>query len=479
MADNRGIRNAMGLFNRSFRRNVLLTIITQAFIAVSFVILLGVLSRYFTKADMGLYGNYKSLLQFLFFLYTFGMDIGLARFLGYAEGKPDLQNEYFSTVIVLFLVILVLSTVLLYVLSGFISTRFLDHQMLLFHFTVMALIFLGLFKLVYTFYQGHRSMVAANMLQLIALGGGNVVVAVLVAGGMISNMKGVILLLSCAMAVSIPPLVVITKRHFVPRFHFRKIIRYSFPRAPHIFLSGIILTFGIMLATLFYNYETAGDFTVTTRLFRILGMGAYGFNMVLLPGVAAMVGTGRNRELGHSLSRYGDFVVWLGLLGFCGCYVLSPVVIELWLTDAYVSSIEILRIFSFSIPFYLYYLMFRSTIHGMDERPVQLYIDIAAFSFLLATFWILSGTSLSPVQTISISMAVAFCVTGVLTMWYLSRHAQVETYPGRWLIHLLIIGSCVAVSHVHPVLSAGMLVVCEGIYLFRFYPNWFGAIRNR
>jgi len=451
----------MGLFNQKTRKNIILTIATQVFIAVSFLMMLGVLSRTFSKTDLGLYGNYKSLIQFLYFLYTFGTDIGLARYLGFYSRNRDMQDRCFSTVITIYLALIFCSTAVLYVFGGFLTTHFLGGDRVLFYYTALALLLLGAFKIVYTYYQGVRRMVVANVLQFSALAGGNFLVTGLVLLGLVRTLRGVILLLSISMAVSLLPLVILVRQHFHWKFNFSEIIRYSFPRAPHMFLSGIILTFGIMLASYFYSYSLAGDFTVTTRLFRILGMGAYGFNMVLLPGVAAMVGSGKSGELGQSLDRYGNLIIHFGLIAMFACYVFSPVVIRLWLTDQYMSAIPILQVFSFSIPLYLYYLMFRSAIHGLDKRPIQLYFDIVSFFILLSAFFGLKHWIANPSLLIAVAMALAFLIYGVLSMVYLHQIARVPLRLKAWASHGILILGAMALSHWHMQLSVSLFIAGE------------------
>jgi len=462
----------MTLFDRTTRYNVIITISTQVIIAISFLVMLGALSRVFPKSDMGLYGNYKSLLQFLFFLYTFGMDIGLARYLGFYSDNPEMQDRSLSTVVVLYLVLAVVSTGFLYAFRDFVTVRLFGGDPFLFHCTVLALALLGTFKIIYTYYQGMRRMVAANLLQLAVLGGGNFLVTALVLTGVIRDLRTVVLLLSVVLAIAIPPLVVMVVRRFHCRFNFGEMIRYSFPRAPHIFLSGIILTFGIMLASYFYSYAMAGDFTVTTRLFRILGMGAYGFNMVLLPGVAAMAGTGRSRELNQSLERYGNLVMHLGIVAMFVCYVLSPPAIRIWLTDQYVSAIPILRIFSFSIPLYLFYLMFRSAIHGMDERPIQLYIDLASFAVLLASFFLVRNLMDRPAQVIAIAMALAFATNGLLSIFYLHRVAGVRAHMVSWGVHAGIVLLAMWVSGMSIAWATALFVAGEMGLAFHLRREW-------
>ncbi len=468
----------MGLFNRETRKNIVLTILTQGLIAVSFLVMLGVLSRTFSKTDMGLYGNYKSLLQFLFFLYTFGMDIGLARYLGFYSENSEMQDRCFSTVVVLYLGLVVVSTLLLFSVGDFFIRRFLGGDSILFYYTIIALLLIGTFKIIYTYYQGVRRMVAANLLQLAGLAGGNFLVTILIVTGILRTFKSVILFLSVAMGIALFPLVVLIFRRFHFRFNFSEMIRYSFPRAPHIFLSGIILTFGIMLSSYFYSYSLAGDFTVTTRLFRILGMVAYGFNMVLLPGVAAMIGSGRHRELRHSLDRYGNLILHLGLIGMFGCYVFSPLVIRLWLTNRYLSAVPILRIFSFSIPLYLYYLMFRSAIHGMDERPIQLYIDICAFSVLLLAFFGLRQWLHNPSIIIATAMALAFSAYGLLSMYYLYRRLSTAVRFKPWVLNTGGIGIAMVVSHWNLPMSLFLFFITEGFWIALMRREWQGLFHR-
>ena len=130
------------LFDRKFRYNIVQTGLVQVFSLASFVILLVfVLPRFISKPDLGLYVTFRALIASLFPLYTVALDIAQARYLGYHTGESDEQRSVTSTVLIVFFIVAIISTSLLFLAKSFILNHFFDHNISMFYALTAALIF--------------------------------------------------------------------------------------------------------------------------------------------------------------------------------------------------------------------------------------------------------------------------------------------------------------------------------------------------
>ncbi|RLE16715.1 MAG: hypothetical protein DRJ14_07950 [Acidobacteria bacterium] len=462
------------LFDKKFRSDILQTVLVQLLSLVSFVILLVfVLPRYISKPDLGLYVTFRALVASLFPLYTVALDIAQARYLGYHTGEIIEQKKVTTTVLTVFLVVAIISTSVVSLVKPFILKHFFDGNISLFHALIAALIFTGTYRISYTFFQGHKKMRWANALQSAIFILGNLLTALLVATGVISGITEIVWFVALMPSVSLLPFCYILATQWVKAFDFRKILIYALPRVPSLFMTGLMMSSAVMLAKYFYSSALAGDFGIATRFFQLAGTLAYAFNMVLLPGVSELWGKGRKKELARSLSVYADLVVMAGTAAIFVFFALGPFAIHWFLPTQYESGIPILQILSFAALPYLFYLMFRSIIHGVDTRPIQVFIDLARGSVLLISFTLLGHFYTdSPAVVISLSLALSHLTAGISSYGYITKRIGFHGKMKLWGIHLLLVLGLVFMALFYPILAVVVFAVTEAFFAWHSARNW-------
>lgn len=462
------------LFDRNFRYNILQTGLVQVLSLVSFVILLVfVLPRFISKPDLGLYVTFRALVASLFPLYTVALDIAQARYLGYYAGKMEQQKQVTTTVLVSFFTVAMLSTSILFLARPFILYPFFDGHASLFYAMMVALIFSGTYRISYTFFQGHKKMVWANVLQFTIFVLGNIMAAVLIVTGILSGIKEIVWFVALVPGVSLIPFLYILLTQWGKVFNFRRILVYALPRIPHLFLTGLIMSSGVMLAKYFYSNSLAGDFGIATRFFQLAGTLAYAFNMVLLPGVSELWGKGERKELARSLSHYADLVMAAGTASIFVFYAMGPFAIHWFLPSQYESGIPILQILAFAALPYLFYLLFRSIIHGVDTRPVQVFVDLGRGAVLLSAFAVLirfyPG---SPAVVISVSLALSHLTAGLSSYGYITRRVGFHGKLSVWGFHLTLILGLVVMASFFAVSAIILFFMVETGIAWYFLRNY-------
>lgn len=462
------------LFDRKFRYNIVQTGLVQVFSLASFVILLVfVLPRFISKPDLGLYVTFRALIASLFPLYTVALDIAQARYLGYHTGESDEQRSVTSTVLIVFFIVAIISTSLLFLAKSFILNHFFDHNISMFYALTAALIFTGTYRISYTFFQGHKKMKWANVLQSAIFILGNLLTAILITTGVISGITQIVWFVALLPGISIFPFIYILATQWVKNFDFRKILVYALPRVPHLFMTGLMMSSAVMLAKYFYSSSLAGDFGIATRFFQLAGTLAYAFNMVLLPGVSELWGKGARDELARSLSRYADLVVAAGTVVIFVFYAMGPFAIRWFLPSQYESGIPILQILAFAALPYLFYLMFRSIIHGVDTRPVQVFVDLARGAVLLGVFAVLTKFHPDcPAVVISIALALSHLTAGISSYSYITRRVGFHGRLGLWGIHLALVLGLVLMASFIPIPAIILFLMIETGIVWRYFMNW-------
>ena len=459
------------LFDRRFKVNIAQTTLVQVLNIASFVILLVlVLPRFITKEELGIYVTFRAMVNTLFPLYTCALDIAQARYLGVHAGNPTEQRRITATVIRSFLGIAIISTGIMLAIRPVLQERFFDGNPSFFWAILAALIFTGMYRISYTYFQGHKQMEKANLLQFLIFVVGNSLLACGVWLGWIQGLDRIITIVALLPGLAVVPFFIILLRNRARRFHFRSVLLYALPRLPHLFFTGLLMSGAVILAKYFYSAELAGDFGIAVRFFQMVATMAYAFNMVLLPGVSELWGKGRLKELSASLKQYADLVLWAGTACVFGFFVFGPLAIQLLLPVQYEPGIPILKIMAVGALPYVFHIMFRSTIHGVDERPVQVFIDLIQISVLFSTFFLLRHSSgVQPFITIAVAITATYYAAGTASYLYITRRLKFHADYAAWLLHGLLIAILLMASGLTPVTAICAFVLLE---LFLLHRKW-------
>ncbi len=468
----------MSLFDNFFKKNVIYLSLVQILVALSFFVLIGSIAHTFPKDDVGLYGNFRGLVQVLFVLYTMSFDIALARYLGTYSKNEEAKREVFSSVVVLFVISSIVSTIVMFLFSGFLTERFLKKDFLMFLATVFSLFATGVYKIVYTYYQGQKEIPRANIVQFFSYFIGNVFIAILVITKTITSIHSVAFLLGLFLFLPIFTLMKLIKENFVKNFRFKEICYFALPRSISVFLSGLALSASVLLATYFYSYTVAADFAITSRILRIVEIITYAFNIIFMPLIAEKVAEKDFKLLKKSLSPFQDLVIFLALSGGFVIFALSKFLILTWLPERFFPSIFILQLMSPGVVFYFYFVMFRSIIHSMDEKPVQTYIEVLGVLGLFVCFFALYRLNLKPAISISISVNAYFFLKAVYSYIFVNKRLKLETRKAFWITNTTFLTILAIFSLKFTIIALLIFITVEGYIALKFYLPLLNGSKN-
>jgi O-antigen/teichoic acid export membrane protein len=459
-------KTSSGLFNRRFQVDIIQTTVVQVCSIAAFTILLVlVLPHYVSKAEVGMYIAFRALIATLYPLFTFALDITQARYLGYHTGDREKQRSITPTVMASFLILSSLSCAFLLLIKSYLINHFLEGDATIFYALLTGLISTGMFRMVYTYFQGNKRMIWANRLQAIVAVGGHLSAAALIIVGVLDSLHKVLWFIALIPGIAFIPFLHILLTHSFKHFQFKKVLTYALPRVPHLFTAGFLMSSAIILATYFYSGSVVGDVGISTRLFQLIEILAYAFNMVLLPGVSELWGMGRKTELTESFRLYTHWVVYAGIATTFIFYAMGPIAIRFLLPAQYLSAIPLVRILSFATLPYMVYAMFQHAIHGVDKRPVHLLVDSIRLLVLIAFFvGMRAFFPKNPGIVVSVAFSASYFSAGIVSYWYIKSRLELAGRWGVWIGHALTILSLI-------VLSRSSMAV--GIFLFTLTELWF------
>jgi len=455
------------MFDRKLKFSILQTSfaeMTNAVVQFCFIFSLPFL---IPKDSLGIFFSYKAVVASFLVLFRLALDIALTRYLGFYSENLKKQKQVFSSILVLFVFGSVISVLVLVLFSDFLAVKFFDGNLKLVLYVGITLFFHGIYRICYCFYQGKSEIKFANILSVSVYSGGHFVIILLLFFKIINSVETIILCSSLIFLVSLIPFVKIIFRNFVFDFEFKELLEYSIPRIPHMLLSGFLMSANVMLAKYFFSNKAAGDLGITTRMFQIIGMFAYSFNMVLLPKVSALIGKGEGEELKKSMGKYVDVTMYIGTVGSFLFFTITPHVLG-FLPSQYQTAEVVLKIFSFAILPYTVYIMLRSVIHGVDKKPIQLYVDLSSVSVLFVVFFVFRVYESNPLVLISVSMTASIFTSGIFSIVYLLLKLNIKPFFQKWVFHMIFIVILCMLSQNFWIFSLVMFFVFEGLFGFNF-----------
>lgn len=458
------------MFDKKFKFNVLQTGFSEFINAIVQFVFIFSLPFFISKENLGLFFSYKAVVASLLVMFRFAFDIALTRYLGFFSGNESKQKQVFSSTLILFGVASIISILILMFFSQLIEIKFFDNNFNLIVYLIVTLFLHGVYRICYCFYQGKLKIALANILSLTVYSGGHLVIILLLFFKFIGDVETIILCSSLIFIVTLIPFVKIIYENFVFDFEFREILEYSIPRVPHMVLSGFLMSANVMLAKYFFTNEAAGDLGITTRMFQIIGMFAYSFNMILLPKVSEMIGKGETKELKISMEKYIDVIIFLGTVATFLFFTITPKILN-FLPPQYKTAEIVLKVFTFAILPYTIYMMLRSIIHGIDKKPIQLYVDLASISVLFITFFILRLYISNPLVIISISMTASMFTSGMYSVVYLLTKLKIKPLVKKWTFHILFITVLCILSTKAFYTSIFMLIILESTSILKYLKN--------
>ncbi len=462
-------KESTSLFSFAFKKDIFFTIITQLLnTAVFAVMLLFVLPHYITKSELGTYILFRSFVLVLLPLFTCGIDLAQARYLGYFTNDTKKQQVITASVLLLFVVVLIFATSVFLFFKPFITEHFFENNGSIFYALLTALISTSIFRIVYTYYQGKREIFFANTIHILIIFCGYTVASFLIVFGILNNLTKILWFVAVIPLFSLIPFIAITIKTSFKTLEFSTIIHYSFPRVPYVILNGFLMSSAIILIKYFHGGSVVGDIAISSRFFQFIEIIAYAFNVVLLPNIAYFWYEKQLQSLSASINRYLNQLFFTGTSLMFIFFVFAPIVINFFLPLQYNGAVLYIKVMSLSVIPYMLYSMVQHVINAVDKRPILLFIDIGRLIFLLLPFFVIFSTFPDyPGYAVSISFVISFWIGGVMSYYYLLNKLNITSRNNLLLLHLLFVILLMVVSMFSNILSIVFFVVVESFFVWK------------
>ena len=178
--------------------------------------------------------------------------------------------------------------------------------------------------------------------------------------------------------------------------------RYGWPRVPSDVAELSILALGPWMASYCGGMAEAGFLLAGQAIFQITNLATKSFGIVMLPRVAALHAEGQVEYLREMVSDVLVFVGHVGLYAMLHLLVWSRVLILVWLGATYADAVLLARLLLVAVIPYTAYVMLRSIIDAVEQRPVNtINLGIALLGVILASLlalmfgWGAAGLALS------------------------------------------------------------------------------------
>jgi O-antigen/teichoic acid export membrane protein len=203
------------------------------------------------------------------------------------------------------------------------------------------------------------------------------------------------------------------------------LLRFGLARAPGDIAIAGLFSLGPLVVVHFSSSTQAGYASIVLSTLNLVSVAAVPLGVLLLPRAAADHALGLARES----PKYG--LLWVATLdvslGVCGLLIVaSPLVMAGWLGHPPPGLVVAQQIAALGIPGYILYLVFRSYLDALHERP---YSSVATLAGLAALGACLAGGlvgGLDPVYCASGATAAALSVCGLMIWSFTSRELPVR-----------------------------------------------------
>lgn len=492
-----------GLSMSPFMRKLAGTFVVSLATIICLVVMTSVLAKGLGVEQFGAFCIAKRVLAAIEPWVTIAMAISIARFVALSQDRNE-RILYLRAGFVLISAMLTMTIAVGLLFSESISSAFF-HDGVEYIELYYALLFLiaaySYYVLLYSYYRGIGSTLAANAWQLILIGVGPMLLAFMFSTP--EDLELIVWFNGVLLAVAIVPLVRLLELNTLGadtivglRTTVEKLIHYGVPRVAGSLLFGGMMAAGPIGAAQFGTLREAGFIVIGLSILKIFEGGIEAFGRVAMPAMAQIVdqlGKGGIRD------RVADLVHLIFDLGFyltVQSLIWSEPIVVLWLGESYSDAVLPVQILTAVLTPYLAYVTLRSVLDAIEERAVTTsYLILGCTAMVLVSGGCVA-IGLSSSVCFSIGLATGLLVLSCLTTIRVCDDLQISVrkivqYKAVAMIFGLGLISFAFKHTIYQNIDGTfekiiVLLLCEtclfGTYLFSLKAmkvRWMHAIRSR
>ncbi len=395
------------------------TIVTEAAVTVSAILLLKLAASLLGPTGFGEYALSRRAISLLYLPLVMGLGIAAPRYIAIARAgaMPGYTESAFATAtLTIGLFPPLLAVLMLNVAPGAGALLLFGTTELsrLVPPTTMALAGIALHSMVYAVYRGRSEMRFANAMQLANLG------VVPVAAFILTDHDAAAVLMatgSAWLAVSTIALFHVLYRERAwrgardIRRHLSILLRFGLPRVPGEFALVGLFAIPSLIALRAHGVIVAGQFSAAMSLLAIAAGAFAPIGLVILPRASAQAATGDLKSVRRIVVRLLVGGILLATAGVVAGELLIPPFIEWYFGAAFLPAIPVFRTCLLGAIPYVIYILMRNILDALDVKAVNSRNLLIALAMVVVLCLI--NTS---IIWMSFSLVASLSVLGALTL---------------------------------------------------------------
>ncbi len=410
------------------RFNYLTTYLAEGVVVGSYLLAFKLIAAYGGMQGFGEYSLSRRTLSLLMPLVVLGADLGVARYVAYAEEEKSGKSAGYAaaSLIVLAAGVAAVSAVLL-VAAGFWGHVFFGSESYV--SLVLALPVLlaggGLHSIAYGYLRGLHRIQAANVVMAINMGVLPIAAILLFRGSVVSILYAMGIGWSIASGVA---LVRLPFNLAGIRERLREMTRFGVPRMPGDFVSLLLFAMPGILIAQAANLRVAGIVAFGVAAVSMIGSSLTPVSFLLLPTAARLLAAGKVRQLRTEVVE----VVGITLAGTLIVVVLLEVfatpILNIYLGPSFTADVDVLRLTLLGALPWAAYVTLRSVIDAQHVRPINARNLAISFAFALLLVVALRRVA-DPTTGAVLAFVFALWLLAGLTMLEVNRIAGIFGGP--------------------------------------------------
>jgi O-antigen/teichoic acid export membrane protein len=414
---------------QSFARAFVTASTAQTVSALLTALSLAVVSRRFGSDDLGLYTLERRGMALLQPLMLVGLSVALTRYIALERGRRVQAHREQATAAVTLSVLTagLLGLVMVVFPRPVAEVMFADADAVDLVYALAGFAFATvLFQLAYSAFRGHERLLAANLLELVVMGGLPLVLALVGPTDVVRFIWALNLAVVAATGLALGRPGVLSGMFTIRvrasvRSHARHLLRYGLARTPGDIAVVLLFVIPPVAVVQFATTSAAGYTSVVLSSVNLVAVCAVPLGVLLLPRVAVDLGTpeGIDRRK-YALLAGATFDTGILLSGVL--LMASPLVISLWIPHPADAIVDAERLASLGVPGYVFHVVMRSYLDASDTRPLSSLSTVTGLVTLAAVLLpLLAATDMDATVSAAVALAVGMTAMGGTTFTMVAR----------------------------------------------------------
>jgi O-antigen/teichoic acid export membrane protein/O-antigen ligase len=410
------------------KRNYLTTFMAEGTVIVSYLLAFRLVAAFAGTEGFGEYSLSRRTLSLLMPLAVLGVDLGIARYVAYAEAEKSGKSSSYAAaaVIVLAAGVGVLSAVLV-AAAGFWSQVFFGSA----NYAGLVLAFpallagAGLNTLAFGYLRGLDRIQEANILLAINMG----LVPLVAIVAFHASVVWILLVMGLGWTAVAGLTLARLPIHFIAiKDRLREMLRFGIPRMPGDFVSLLLFAMPGILVAHVTDIRVAGIVAFGVAAVSMIGSSLTPVSFVLLPVAARLLAAGHVRQLRSEVVEVVGITLAATLVLVVLLEVFAAPIVNLYLGPSFSSGVDVLRLTLIGALPWAAYITLRSVIDAHHVRPINARNLAISFAFAVALVFPLQQVA-DPTTSAVMAFVLALWLLAGLTMLEANRIAKIVAKP--------------------------------------------------